>query len=62
MAREMNPFAQRAADKQRSREQDSRRLQQGEASSVQLRVENSFFNLSRGVRILDFGRPPHRTR
>jgi hypothetical protein len=60
MASKMKPFAERAAEKQRSREEDKHRLRRGEVSPAQLAAENSFFNLSLGVRILDFGRAPYR--
>lgn len=45
----------RAAEKQRSREEDRRRVQSGEITPAQLRDENSFFNLSGGIRIRHFG-------
>jgi hypothetical protein len=50
-------FAERAAEKQRSRDKDARRLKAGEVTPEQLQAENSFFNFSGGVRIVDFGRP-----
>ncbi|HVZ88928.1 MAG TPA: hypothetical protein VHG72_18310 [Polyangia bacterium] len=55
-------FAQRAAEKQRSRDEDKRRLERGEVSAEELRAENSFFNLSLPIRIVDFGRPLRRPR
>lgn len=55
-------FAQRAAEKRRSRAEDERRLKEGEVSPEGLRAENSFFNLSLPVRIVDFGRPRRRAR
>jgi hypothetical protein len=42
------------------REEDARRLQRGEVAPAQLAAENSFFNLSLGVRIVDYGRPLRR--
>ncbi len=61
-ARSMSLFAKRAAEKQRSRAEDARRLKEGEVIPAQLQAENSFFNFSGGVRIVDFGRPLRRTR
>jgi hypothetical protein len=60
MARKMSLSSKRAAEKQRSREEDARRLQRGEVAPAQLAAENSFFNLSLGVRIVDYGRPLRR--
>jgi hypothetical protein len=62
MGREPYSFAQRAAEKQRSRDEDKRRLEQGEVSPEKLRAENSFFDLSLPIRILDSGRPLRRPR
>jgi hypothetical protein len=55
-------LAQRATENQRSRDEDARRLREGEVTPEQLRVENSFFNLSLAVRIVDFGQPLRRRR
>jgi hypothetical protein len=55
-------FAQRAAEKQRSRDEDKRRLERGEVSAEELRAENSFFDLNLPIRIVDFGRPLRRPR
>jgi len=60
VASRMKSFAERAAEKQRSREEDERRLRRGEVSPAELAAENSFLNLSGGVRILDFGRSLYR--
>ena len=60
MARKMSLSSKRAAEKQRSREEDERRLQWGEVTPEQLAGENSFFNLSPGIRIVDYGRPLRR--
>jgi DNA-binding phage protein len=59
-ARSVSVFAERAAEKQRSRDEDARRLKAGEVTPEQLQAENSFFNFSEGVRIVDFGRPLRR--
>jgi DNA-binding phage protein len=59
-ARATSLFAKRAAEKQRSRDEDARRLRQGEVTPEQLRVENSFFDVSLPIRIVDFGRPLRR--
>lgn len=62
MSTEPHSFAERALEKQRSRDEDRRRLEQGEVSLEELRAENSFFNLSLPLRIVDFGRPLRRPR
>ncbi|HWD41700.1 MAG TPA: hypothetical protein VG944_22855 [Fimbriimonas sp.] len=57
-----NLLSERAAEKQRAREKDRRRIQSGEVTPVQLRDENSFLNLSGSIQILHFGRAPLRTK
>jgi hypothetical protein len=62
MGRTRHRLAKRAPEKQRSRDEDRRRLEQGDVSPEELRAENSFFDLSLPLRIVDFGRPLGRPR
>jgi hypothetical protein len=62
MGRKLDSLADRALEKQRLREEDQRRLEQREVSREDLRAENSFFDLSLPLRIVDFGRPLRRPR
>lgn len=57
MGRTRHSLAKRALEKQRSRDEDRRRLEQGDVSPEELRAENSFLNLTLPLRIVDFGRP-----
>lgn len=45
----------RAIDKQRSREDDARRLEFGEVTREQLRKENSFFTFAQPLKIVNYG-------
>lgn len=56
-AKTSKSLQKRAEEKQRSRDEDARRLFAGEATAETLRVENSFFNLSSGIHV-DFGEAP----
>ena len=51
----------RAAEKQASRDEDRRRLQQGEISRPELRQQNSFFSFE-SLSILKSGGSPRRRR
>ena len=62
MGRKPHSLADRVLEKQRSREEDQRRLEQREVSREDLRAENSFFDLSLPLRIVDFGRSLRRPR
>jgi len=53
---------ERAAEKQRRREDDARRLASGEVSREQLSVENSFFKFTGPLKIVHSGGPPLKQR
>lgn len=50
--------SKRALEKQKSRDEDARRLEASEITPEELRKENSFFNLESGVRVIDYGSGP----
>jgi hypothetical protein len=53
---------QRAAAKQKQREEDARRLRAGEISARELRIENSFLPLGSGFSIIRSGGAPLKRR